>query len=196
MNKLRAISGCIACVLAMAGPSPWAQKPAKPAWAQEPTSVLGLELGAAVDHYSLPACKDQPPDPPKYGFCVTFASNLNAGIGGIAVPAFDSGVIEMQGDIPTSVGLFAAHKNFERVKAVLIERYGRPTRASVSTLQNMAGATFQSQTLEWVGARVSLTLVERAGKVDQTAAVFRYLPAAQKDKAREASEVKSSAGKL
>ena len=79
---------------------------------------------------------------------------------------------------------------------MLIERYGRPTRTSVSTLQNMAGATFRSQTLEWVGSRVSLMLVERAGKVDQTAAIFTFVPAAQKNEAREAAEVKSSAGKL
>ena len=72
-----------------------------------------------------------------------------------------------------SVMVNAKHENYRDVKAVLIERYGRPTSTKKETLQNGYGAKFSSEVLHWQGRRVSLTLHERTSTVDKTAFIFR-----------------------
>ena len=65
-----------------------------------------------------------------------------------------------------AVGTFE-NPNYERVKAVFIERYGTPTRAQVQMVQSAAGASFENETLHWGGKNVDVTLSRFGDRVDK-----------------------------
>lgn len=165
-------------VIALAGASHTASAQGKGAsWAKEPTTVFGIPIGGEMKDEDLRDCGGIHDPSQEYPVAVCALKKGMFGgdvlIAHIPIDSMDDGVVQRKDFVVKSVMVNAKHENYRDVKAVLIERYGRPTSAKKETLQNGYGAKFSSEVLHWQGRRVSLTLHERASTVDKTAFIFR-----------------------
>lgn len=165
-------------------------------WEREPTSVLGLELGAKIDPIDLPSCGGLAIRESAYGFCYTSRSGEIVTLGGIKVPEFQAGGIIYAGEVVAQLVLYASHDDYASAKAVLVERYGKPTSVRTTKTQTIGGGIFASEVLTWVGQNVTLTLEERFGRIDQSAARFVHRRSMLQQVERAAEQTKRSAGQL
>ncbi len=69
--------------------------------------------------------------------------------------------------------------DFQRLKSIMVERYGPPHRVSTEEVTTRSGAVVPSEESAWNGSKVNITLSERAGRVDQSRVSFSYKPLAQ-----------------
>lgn len=149
-------------------------KPA--AWPKEPTSVFGIPLGGEMKDEDLRDCGGIHDPSQEYPVAVCALKKGMFGgdvlIAHIPIDSMEDGVVQRKDFVVKSVMVNAKHENYRDVKAVLIERYGRPTSTKKETLQNGYGAKFSSEVLHWQGRRVSLTLHERTSAADKTAFIF------------------------
>jgi hypothetical protein len=93
-----------------------------------------------------------------------------------------------------AVGTFG-NPNYEKIKAVFIERYGTPTRAQVQTVQSAAGASYENETLHWSGNIVSVTLSRFGDRVDK-GDVHIYLESYMKAQQKKDDEEKKKAASV
>lgn len=146
------------------------------AWPKEPTSVFGIPLGGEMKDEDLRDCGGIHDPSQEYPVAVCALKKGMFGgdvlIAHIPIDSMDDGVVQRKDFVVKSVMVNAKHENYRAVKAVLIERYGRPTSTRKETLQNGYGAKFSSEVLHWQGKRVSLTLHERTSAADKTAFIF------------------------
>lgn len=146
------------------------------AWPKEPTSVFGIPLGGEMKDEDLRDCGGIHDPSQEYPVAVCALKKGMFGgdvlIAHIPIDSMDDGVVQRKDFVVKSVMVNAKHENYRDVKAVLIERYGRPTSTKKETLQNGYGAKFSSEVLHWQGRRVSLTLHERTSAADKTAFIF------------------------
>src|ERR1017187_1412075 len=61
-----------------------------------------------------------------------------------------SGFIWATGDFPS--------EDYEAVRDMFIEKYGKPFNVSESEVQNRMGATFQQERLLWIGQHVQISM--------------------------------------
>jgi hypothetical protein len=173
--------------------------PAAASWTKEPESVLGIKLGQEVPADSPPPC-----DPPRYSgpnganrvMCI---ANRSA-----KVLLFDWQPIDflervsavLQDGKVSSILLIAEHGNYIALKQMLIDRYGPPQRVHSNQAQTLSGATFDSETLKWLGRNVDLVVSEHAGSIEQSSAMFSHKKLTQ-DLAEELSRnTRNNAEKL
>jgi hypothetical protein len=91
-------------------------------------------------------------------------------------------------------GVFLS-RNWDFVKAVLIERYGRPHRFTRPVLQNAFGAIRQNETLIWTGKHVVVEASKYSDNADQGS--LTILPHSARMKSKRFDELKKkAAGKL
>lgn len=146
------------------------------AWPKEPTAVFGIPLGGEMKDEDLRDCGGI--YDPSQDYPVAVCALKKGMFGGdvliahIPIDSMEDGVVQRKDFVVKSVMVNAKHENYRDVKAVLIERYGRPTSTKKETLQNGYGAKFSSEVLHWQGRRVSLTLHERTSTADKTAFIF------------------------
>lgn len=169
------IAASVAAALVTAGHAAFAQGKAT-AWPKEPTSVFGIPLGGEMKDEDLRDCGGIHDPSQEYPVAVCALKKGMFGgdvlIAHIPIDSMDDGVVQRKDFVVKSVMVNAKHENYRDVKAVLIERYGRPTSTKKETLQNGYGAKFSSEVLHWQGRRVSLTLHERTSAADKTAFIF------------------------
>lgn len=94
------------------------------------------------------------------------------------------------------IDMIVGHSDFERLKGILIERYGAPTSTSTDSVTAGSGAVLTSEELTWIGKNVSIVLTERQRSVDRSNVAFAYGPLvrastlnAEKDRRREAGKL-------
>lgn len=170
------------------------------AWPKEPTSVFGIPIGGEMKDEDLRDCGGIQDPSNKYPVAVCALKKGMFGgdvlIAHIPVDSMDDGFVERRDFQVKSVTVNAKHENYRDVKAVLIERYGRPASTSRKTMQNAYGAKFSSEVLRWKGRRVSLTLVERAGQTDKLAFIFSDISTADAADAADGQKRKADAAKF
>ena len=168
-------------------------------WPKEPDAVFGIKLGQALNDDIVPYCiDDEPPKPTQLSLCSEDPRD-GRGISEITrlpIPEFGNGFISRHQGLVSSIVFYGSNDNYQHIKDVLVERYGRPTSAKTNTVQNKAGASFKSEELSWRGARVSLVLEQRAGRVDDFMLTFTHLPSAKKAQRQSDSRTKDAAGRL
>lgn len=174
MNRIL-FSACMLVASATASHPAFAQGKAT-AWPKEPTAVFGIPLGGEMKDEDLRDCGGIHDPSQEYPVAVCALKKGMFGgdvlIAHIPIDSMDDGVVQRKDFVVKSVMVNAKHENYRDVKAVLIERYGRPTSTKKETLQNGYGAKFSSEVLHWQGRRVSLTLHERTSAADKTAFIF------------------------
>jgi len=80
--------------------------------------------------------------------------------------------VNLLGSRVESVHIEFWHSDYPRMKAVMTERYGEPTRIERATLTSRAGAVVNTETLRWDGARNSVFLFQRLDRIDKSMAAF------------------------
>lgn len=177
--KVLVITLSAAAAVAHAQP---AKKP--PRWSQEPTTVMGITLGAELAESSIADCGPSFISAPagKMSFCVKSQTSDGSvtDIRSLPTPPFHRGLILREGETVSTVAIFAPTTEYISARAVLIEKYGIPTQRTTTTWKNLAGASLESERLVWTGAHVELTLNERGNKGTESEAVFFHRPTASK----------------
>ena len=169
-------------------------------WPKEPTSVFGIPIGGEMKDEDLRDCGGIQDPSKEYPVAVCALKKGMFGgdvlIAHIPVDSLEDGFVERRDFQVKSVMVNAKHENYRDVKAVLIERYGKPASTSKEILQNSYGAKFSSEVLRWKGRRVSLTLLERAGQTDKSTLVFSDISTAEAAAAADGRKRKDDATKF
>jgi hypothetical protein len=141
-------------------------------WEQEPTAVIGIQLGVPLaDQPSLPPCPRAPllpggtllsPDHRHKGMCYpepVFLGRLKVWNGpDLGVGYWIEAVIDK--DLVAGVDLAVVGSDRARMLDVLIARYGQPMQTVEKTYRNRLGATFVGKEYAWAGERVVLLFAE------------------------------------
>lgn len=198
MKKVLIAAGIVA-TLAGASHSAFAQGKGA-SWAKEPAAVFGIPLGGEMKDEDLRDCGGIQDPSKEYPVAVCALKKGMFGgdvlIAHIPIDSMDEGIVERQNFVVKSVMVTAKHENYRDVKAVLMERYGKPSATAKETLQNGYGAKFSSEILRWQGRRVSLTLHERVNTLDKTVFIFSDTTKAAAAAASEGKKLKADAAKL
>lgn len=168
-------------------------------WKLEPDAVFGVAIGQVLENDRISECGGVKVEAQKHPIAVCAMSRPGYGgisIAGFPVPGFDGGFIQREDGVVTSVLLNGKHSAYPEIKALLIERYGKPTTAKVERLQNKMGATFSSEVLSWNGKSVMLTLQERSGTIDESTAFFSSVEHLKKKAQDRDKDIKGSASKM
>jgi len=146
------------------------------AWPKEPTAVFGIPIGQEIGAGTFPTCPkrsyatgyESPTSP-----CLEPGNRSMMFLQGINIPGVaSSATIYLDDGMVRSVDLETRHESYGQLKAMLVERYGSPTKVDREEVKNNAGAAFPNEISRWVGATNSITLTERHGRVDRSRAVF------------------------
>jgi hypothetical protein len=66
------------------------------------------------------------------------------------------------------VSMTVNHDFFDDLRAMLIERYGKPTTQKTTQVQTMAGGIFPNLELHWIGEKMHVECLERPNRIDET----------------------------
>lgn len=190
-------SAVILAVILASG-SAFAAKPAAKAWAQEPTSFLGLAFESSsimalpqctpgvIGFQQTQLCREKP-----YGNLYTIEGkpsiglrynyHLSAGLSGNQVEYFM---------------LTGNTEDFEKAAELFTEKYGKPTSRTAPAVKTKAGASFVNDTLIWDGARVSITLERFSTDINTFSATVLNKPSAEAATRAAAEKTRSNASKL
>jgi hypothetical protein len=145
---------------------------AQQAW-REPAAVLGIPLGAPFAEAGFEDCSGVPATPP----CVDADKSTDRLKTLVRLP--DLGLVAgyrlqvlLHEGLVSAIVLTARHGDYERLRAVLVERYGEPTLRKTERVQSRMGAVFPSEQLLWVGKRVRIMAREHHDTLDQSAVMF------------------------
>jgi hypothetical protein len=173
-------------------------KRASTGWAKEPATVFGLQFDEKLGDGDLEDCGGvkASTSPPKLSFCRMSGYADHILIAGFPIDEFEGGSLIRSDGVVEGLLIKAKQRNYPAIKRILIERYGPPTKQSVGRVQNLAGASFTAETAMWVGRRLTLTLEERAGNVDDTVVFFNSNAALLRAASERDKKTKQGASKL
>ncbi len=168
-------------------------------WKGEPDAVMGIKLGAPLSASSMARCsaaEAKVEDP-----CLEKQGGLDEAPARFIVRRQPFGyadfhVIVDGSGVVSQLMVILPQKQFDDFSAVLVERYGRPTKAETQQWQNRLGATFPSKKLEWNGRRVRILAMERGNSIDRSVVSIQDIVAVDRDMQLERDKLKNSASKL
>lgn len=168
-------------------------------WKGEPDAVIGIKLGAPLSASSMARCSaaDAKVEDP----CLEKQGGLDEAPARFIVRRQPFGyadfhVIVDGTGVVSQLMVILPQKQFDDFSAVLVERYGRPTKAETQQWQNRLGATFPSKKLEWNGRRVRILAMERGSSIDRSVVSIQDIVAVDRDMQMERDKLKNSASKL
>lgn len=175
-------------------------------WAQEPQSVIGVQLGKPLGASSIPACPPKsplwqgyPPGARPTSLCAIPSSTTPGEIELYGVPdlgfEYAAAVLEYDG-VAFAVVMRFPQIGFESAVQVLSERYGRPTASTTSKVSNAYGATVDNRIWQWRGQRTTITATERAAALTASSIYFADMETAERFKASADAKAKAAASKL
>lgn len=157
-----------------------------------PDSYRGVPFGAsearAREIIKFESCEATPA---YFGLLAKLATRM-------CVSSFLVGTVKVQDffhfrkDALVTVHMTFRSNDFENLRGVFIEKYGKPTRDQREILQNRFGAKFENETLTWAGPNVTVTLNRFASDLESGSAFFhvnaftREYDKAQADENRKA----------
>ena len=172
-----------------------AKRSAEPeVWVQEPTSFLGIKLDEKLI-YQMKQCPEDYSDPD--GMCYErpfqgyypLRSTPPLGIGyGAAVMTHDSQIREIR--LTTKEG------NYDNVKSMLLQKYGRPLKQSSETVKTKVGAAFKNEKIYWDGKKVTIVLERYYDTIDKSRVSVISKDVAHKAIKAENDKMTDSASKL
>lgn len=173
-------------------------------WDKEPETVFGIPLGEAIPAGLVPTC---PPVGRENGYkqptelCIEFSSGRYANeIAALnALPFRDiahSSSIHFDDGRVSNILISLNHNGYDKMRQILVERYGEPTKIERSTVTSMAGASIDSERLSWVGVKNSVSLSERSDRIDRSLVVFSNNALTQSAEKKRKNAVKDAASKL
>ena len=160
--------------------------------------MMGLRLGADL---TLPECVGYADREP----CVrrSIVPELRIGnafreVGGlpdIGMPYWDATVQLHDGKVEAF--MFSTHHyKWLDLKALLIERYGKPLVVDVEKLQMKGGISITGQYLMWRGSRTKITANEYSGDIKTSSVMFVSVEVERQAESARAATARKGAGKL
>lgn len=153
---------CMATAAYAAKGSPQAQ------WPLEPTSFIGIkfdqnliyQLKECPSNYSVPdeICYKKP----FRGYYPLFA------VPSLGLHGYTAGVATHDSLIQEII-LATKIEDYEALKLMLVQKYGKPTLQGAEPVKTRAGATFQNEKLYWEGLKVSIILTKYSDTIDKSA---------------------------
>lgn len=203
---MKKICAAMVGVVLIASVSSYAETKKKPpvnkAWTQEPASVFGLKLGEPMGASDIPGCRPYSPREssiqkelciePGPGPYADRIATLNA----LPIDVAYSASIHLDDGLVSSLHIDISHDNYAKLRAILIERYGKPTKSNSSTVTSNGGVTLPAETLEWIGRNNSVYLFERFDRIDKSLAAFKNNELTRKSAERIIEKQKESASKM
>lgn len=154
------------------------------AWPQEPTSFRSVPFGATEKEAKQLL---------KMDLC------LNSTVGRFCSSTFRLADVTVKSFMQFPAGKFEGvdgefdSGDYSTVRSIFIDKYGPPTLTNSSEVHNGAGATFNQETLEWVGPVMRITLSRFGSKV--TEGLFSIQTQASWEAVRRDAEAKRSKAK-
>lgn len=172
-------------------------------WDREPSSVLGIELGAEVPK-NVPECPSYSAGgyKPPSQLCISghdspYSDKLRMLEG---LPFKDMairGTLTIQDGKVLNVTLdMRREEDYPDMAAILIEKYGEPTSKENSEVTSKSGGKFSSESWTWIGKKNSIFLFERSGRIDRSAVVFSNNALVETYKRAEQEKTKKSASEF
>lgn len=146
-------------------------------WIQEPTKVMGIELGVPLSP-DFPDCQtgSRVDRSPPRDVCVYNALRATPDavlLGNLPFSDLHiSGVVQFFRAKVSSINLDLPHQDYNKIKRILIDRYGPATNVTSTQVTATSGASAPSESLVWQGVRVRIALIERAARIDRSAVDF------------------------
>lgn len=173
--------------------------PAAAIWESEPDTVLGISIGAPLAESGLPECAgasinvsgplcvEKQPEP--------IGLQLPRQVSGDGIKYASTSVRVVDGTL-VSLSLDFKQFKFNDFVDMFVGKYGPPTADYSETVENRSGASFASRHLSWNGKHMTIQLIERFGKVDDSHAIFSDNAAVLKAKAARQDKARAEGSKL
>ena len=167
-----------------------------PPWPQEPSALLGIQLGQPLIQ-SIPVCPqidtyglkryewvgvDHQCSEPISDFFVIHNTKMFKGVY----------VRQVDGKVGSISASFRASEA-DQISEAMIDKFGPAHLVKVEDVQNRMGATFEDHVLTWKGSNVVLTFDSIGSEVDEglvTISTASYLDKQTKEKAQQKDSVK------
>lgn len=144
-----------------------AKKDTETRWLHEPTSFIGIKLDQNLTYqlkscpadYSVPdeVCYQQP----FQGYYPLFA------VPSLGLHGYTAGVLTHDSQI-REITLDTKADDYEAVKSMFIQKYGKPTLQKTEAVKTKVGATFQNEKLYWDGRKVSIILKKYSDTIEKS----------------------------
>jgi len=167
-----------------------AQTPPPHVWSEEPTGFKGVEFGWTEEQARLKAsstftfsdsCFEYPPGERQ---CKAYIH-----VGELHIHTFftfdgSAGFAEVTGNFPSEA--------YQTVRALFVDKYGKPHHADESDVQTNGGGTFKQEDLHWSGPHVDIILSHYGLKVSE--GFFKIATATKlaKEKKKAEAELKTA----
>lgn len=152
---------CMATAAHAAKESPRAQ------WPLEPTSFIGIKFDQNLI-YQLKECPSNynVPDEicykkPFRGYYPLFA------VPSLGLHGYTAGVATYDSLIQ-EITLTTKIEDYETLKSMLVQKYGKPSLQGGGLVKTSVGATFQNEKLYWEGLKVSIVLTKYSDTIDKS----------------------------
>lgn len=138
-------------------------------WAQEPTSFIGIKLNEKLiyqlkqcpEDYDFDAPEEMCYERPYIEGYYSLRDTPPLGIGyGAAVMTHESQIREIR--------LTTKADNYDAVKSMLLQKYGKPLKQSSETVKTKVGAAFQNEKTYWDGQRITIILEKYYDTIDKS----------------------------
>lgn len=147
-----------------------AKKSAEPeVWIQEPTSFIGIKLDEKIiyqlkqcpEDYNFDAQKEMCYERPYVEGYYSLRDTPPLGIGyGAAVMTHEAQIREIR--------LTTKEDNYDTVKSMLLQKYGKPLKQSSETVKTKGGAAFQNEKTYWDGQKITIILEKYYDTIDKS----------------------------
>lgn len=168
-------------------------------WAKEPTTVMGVTMGAPLAESGVPECEKSGGGYAPYGsgpFCYRIDKYSPDYLELSNTPIMAAGSATLSAGRVAMITLRVSRDRFEEMLVLLNERYGKPTSTATEQVKTRAGAQFNSRDVNWRGRTVSILATEMCGKITESCVLFSH-DALLKEKSETRNEaVRKDASKL
>lgn len=169
-----------------------------PVWKQEPTAVLGIQLGKPLEASNIPTCLESMEISPEV--CVKKPYKLETGlVYRMLGHPFDYARMTLTVDetgVVSYIGATMDHDRFSDFVKALVIKYGQPTVKGDVPVQSKAGATFSNMMYVWSGKAITIRAVERSGRVDESFVSFSDNASNTRTEVKQKQADKAAASKL
>jgi len=169
-----------------------APTPAAPIWANEPSTFRDVPFGAteAEAKAKIPfiGCKNMDSSSGSDRMCTGYFS-----IGGATAMTNSFG---FRDDKVNVVYLSFKSKDYDTVRAVLIEKYGAPSQSEHAPMKTVMNVELMNEKLVWQGKTVRFELDRYSGNVNDSSAIFITNETFERQLKERAARLKSDTDKF
>lgn len=182
-------------LICVAGAAQGANKGTEGSWSQEPTSFIGINLDEKLT-YQLKQCPSDYSVPdevcyktPFQGYYPLFA------LPALGLHGYTAGVMTHESQI-REISLETKADDYDSVKSMFIQKYGKPTLQKTEVVKTKVGATFQNEKLYWDGRKVSIVLKKYSDTIEKSSVSVINKAVATKAVEAEQSKLTENASQL